>query len=704
MRIQAIREIGEKRINNAVPLLLRMYRTTKHTIVKKTIIRALSRIRDRRSIPLLYKTILSYQKNTFQRYAMQAVKGWRNKKIIKALIYVASNASLSDISELAHTTLTGMGKFAVPQILQALKKAGYTDTMLISILGNIKDRRAVPYILKGLKRSDSFPGNYLNPLKKIGDKSCFPELARIYGNYSKGSYYKNRVIGKALLFFSKNKSITVFKQNLQSKMEGIRLLNAELLILSGKKQGLRFIRKLAGDPRDHSLVRRAIEILGELRDRDSVPLISKVLLNHNDYYTRSFAAKALKIIADKKSVPSLIKALSQTYYNTVWHTLAALCRIRDRRAVPAIMKTAAFNYGLVRKKVAEVLAIFKDPRSIQVLAKLLQDKEYMARKFAAKGLVRIGKKAADYLWPQLTVYLVDNKNKQAKRVLSVLGNLKDKRIIPVIIRILQQKKKPLLFTAAKICGEMKVQAAFKYLLPYLETKNPYILRQVIYAVGVLGGKKALPLIKKQMQHKDYYVRDLLVDTLALIPGKESALLLTTMLNDKSFIVRKTATTALKNHRYVFVKAALQKRLLTEKQLYVRIPLMISLVLHGEKQYYRLILKEAGKKRINNDDYMTALGRLGGSSAYPVFIKKLESPSYTTRAEAARLLGNYGSKQAVPILIRKLKDKEQSVVINAVQALGMLGDKRALLPLRNMIKQHDSLKMIEALERAIGPLL
>lgn len=133
----------------------------------------------------------------------------------------------------------------------------------------------------------------------------------------------------------------------------------------------------------------AIYILGILESPVAAPVLIEAL-NDPLPSVRMQAAKALGRVRDPAAVPALLNALRGSDEQVGSQIFSALVRL-DRAAVPALMEASTSNTAWVRWQCMRALGAIHDRRALPVLVAALSDSDHSVAWMGAKGLVHFGR-------------------------------------------------------------------------------------------------------------------------------------------------------------------------------------------------------------------------------------------------------------------------------------------------------------------------
>lgn len=132
----------------------------------------------------------------------------------------------------------------------------------------------------------------------------------------------------------------------------------------------------------------AVYFLGKKKEKRAVPLLVKLLNDHQQKKIELSAIKALGEIGDSGSVDALIAVVGKTDNDIRVATIEALGKIKDPRAVKALV-------ALLENKDVQYIAIWAlgnigDKRATEPLTKLLNHQDKYVSYNAAQALKKIG--------------------------------------------------------------------------------------------------------------------------------------------------------------------------------------------------------------------------------------------------------------------------------------------------------------------------
>ena len=251
----------------------------------------------------------------------------------------------------------------VPDLINALESSDLCTSNVIVVLGEIKDKRAVPVLIPFL---DSWLDRRYTAkaLGNIGDISALPALIKSLKYHKHEDEFRKNCIeaickfGKAavpnLLKALKEKNkfvvvgvfealgeigdksvIPVLKNSLKSDEKFLHLYAAEALIKLGNKTGISILVESLKSKIDADRI-RAVKTLSSIADKMLInPLIQA--LGDSEWKVRKSAVNGLKKIG-KPDVTELIKGINSKNWRSRGNIIEVLTKINDKSALPIIIK------------------------------------------------------------------------------------------------------------------------------------------------------------------------------------------------------------------------------------------------------------------------------------------------------------------------------------------------------------------------------
>jgi HEAT repeat protein len=477
-------------------------------------------------------------------------------------------------------------------------------------LGQIKDPRAVGPVIAALKDEDrNVREDAAIALGKIGDPSAVQPLIGVLNDFS-----------------------------VMVKIAAVNALgNLKDQSAVGPVSGLLQDR----DPRVR--VYSALN-LGELKDPKSLDALNTALNDLNED-VRLVAAGAMCFMEDSRGIEPLLAALKKADTDEevkIWNwVIISLLKV-ESQAIEPLKKAMKDQDSDVRSVILDILAVMKDPRTIDILIESTKDPDEDVRLRA----VEILEKKNDPRTIEPLIRLLKDTDEDVRvataRFLGKSGN-------PIVIDPL---------TAALGDLEWKVQeAAAAALIPFKDQRatRPLIVAMkdddvMIPAHKALAeiGTSTVELLLPALKSVHEYIRIGAANALGLIKDERAVQPLIAAVGDPKGDVREAAVAALSKFGAISVE-----------------PLIEAL-------------------KNSNEDFRSgaadALGIIKDNRAVDPLIASLKDEESDVRESATRALGNIADPKTVEALIEALKDRDSDVRALAATALGNIKDPRAVQPL------------------------
>jgi HEAT repeat protein len=373
-------------------------------------------------------------------------------------------------------------------------------------LGNLGDRRAIPYLEKALsdkyRNVRAYAARALHDLDSVG-------------------------------------SVPLLIKLLKDKDDVVMSAVAEALGRLGDKRAIKpILNELNAGRRPYHLIGG----LGWLRAQEAVKPVMGFLKQGNSILRRE-AARALGQIGSNKPVNALIGILHDKERDTRRAAAYALGRIGDNRAVPALIK--ALKDPEFVDPAAYALGEIGNKSAIQPLRAMLYAGSRISIS-AATALAKLGDEevAAALLKIAAGNYSAYKDRRDALRALADLGN---KSVIPELNKIWEHNsdiniRASAAYAITKLTGDEK---AFAFLIDtVLSNEKPFRKEVAASALGEIGDKRAVEPLMKLIEGKQGDAINNAAEALGKLKDKRAIGLLVGLLNDPFQWNRKAAVEAL----------------------------------------------------------------------------------------------------------------------------------------------------------------
>lgn len=225
----------------------------------------------------------------------------------EAVPYLLDKLDTQDAREM-WTVIEILGKIGEPAVMPLIDslKSDNKDVVKLSsrILGDIKDKRAVPPLIGLLDKEDfSTRGYACEALGKIQDTTAFTSVSLCLKD-SVELVRKNAAV--ALGRLKDKRAIPYLIQGLSDPHFSVRMTSELALVEMGKPSVKPLVKLLNTVKTDTIAVHLAIESLGKLKNRRTASILVKKLKS-KDWATRAFTVEALAEISDRKEIVAIKK-------------------------------------------------------------------------------------------------------------------------------------------------------------------------------------------------------------------------------------------------------------------------------------------------------------------------------------------------------------------------------------------------------------
>lgn len=245
--------------------------------------------------------------------------------------------------------------------------------------------------------------------------------------------------------------------------------------------------------KDWRLREELVGILGyhkQFQSSQVTKLIEKIVQNKEESkIIRSLAIDIINHTKNKEMVEPLIKISEDKTEPFIVRSRAtfALGRLGDKRAVEPLIKVFKEEKWDLQCGAADSLGLLKDKRAVEpLLIALKSDKDRIVRGYAAVALGRIGDKRA--FQP-----LIDTFNKgeaSRKMIIYGLGELGDKRALPLLTKVLKDRDREVRWSAASALGEIGNKDSIPILEETLKEENDSgVRREINFAIKKIKSRK-----------------------------------------------------------------------------------------------------------------------------------------------------------------------------------------------------------------------
>ncbi|HBG93535.1 MAG: hypothetical protein A2X54_04845 [Nitrospirae bacterium GWF2_44_13] len=517
---------------------------------------------------------------------------------------------------------------------------------------------------------------------------------------------------------------------------GARNSAIETLIKLDKKTTLFLIEAFNTQNRD---VRKfIIDVLGEFRDRRSLPLMLEALKDEDDN-VRASAVEHLGKIGEPAVVNALIEILESGDLWTSYPAADALGRIGDRKAIPSLIK--ALSTKTLREPVLKALGRFSVPETLKNIVPLLEESSktiqeeavrtiksfyhngvkeeliveemkkisgdriidiLVAHAWSAKPEVRISAilllglmRDERALAPLLELSLEEDLAEDVKRALVFIGKDKPEVILPLFDTVSPYQQRFI----CEVAGELASPVFYDIFEGLIKDDDGHVRALAALGISTTGDLRAIELLKKLLSDEYEDVQEAAVSALSGLFSSANPDLsgkaglspddLIKMIGSRNPVLRKNAILVLGKLGAVAAVSALGFAL-KDDNIKVRHAVVkaLSMIRSDESiRYLTLALTDE-----NADIRVSAalsFGLIKRKGIAESLVLLLTDADDAVRVAAVKALGELGDKTVVRRLIKLLSDPNGFVVASTMESLSRIGGETSKNELAGMLSSHDN---------------
>jgi HEAT repeat protein len=305
----------------------------------------------------------------------------------------------------------------------------------------------------------------------------------------------------------------------------------------GGERSLEVFSRLLQKDEDSNVKLNALLALKAAGSKAIQPLIS--VIGDPVWEIRSNAAETLASIGPE-AVEPLVEALRSGEEYARSRASYALGIIKDSRAVQPLMELLKDKKETVRWNAAKALGDIGDPAALEALKETLKDEVRSVQWQATLALARYGEEGTNIILEGLHA----KGNYCTQDLAAALGEAKEVRAVPHIIKMLDSSQKEVRWNSVVALGKMGDSRALKPLIGQLGDRDSEMRANIIFALGEIGDPSVVEALTDSLTDRDSKVRAIAVSTLAKIGDVKVVPSLMNALDDGSAGVRSEAVRAL----------------------------------------------------------------------------------------------------------------------------------------------------------------
>jgi len=265
-----------------------------------------------------------------------------------------------------------------------------------------------------------------------------------------------------------------------------------------------------------------------------LPLIEALSSPTNS--TRAVAARSLGLLNDKRAILHLLKALDDDDNIVRAEAVTALGLLGDKSIVKSLISTLEDSDPFVRENAVIALGGLGDTSVIEPILKLINDKcqDEAVIISAFNTLCKFNdRKVTDTIIPFLNEE-IEQRFRIREYAAAALGQIGDKKVVPHLIRALNDKHYELGSSAARALSYIEDSSIVEKLIEALKSPlHPTVRTVIVMTLGDKGDRKAVGSIIQQLDEAktNNFMRYRAIEALGKLGDKKALPVLKEMAQD-----------------------------------------------------------------------------------------------------------------------------------------------------------------------------
>lgn len=267
---------------------------------------------------------------------------------------------------------------------------------------------------------------------------------------------------------------------------------------------------LLSDPNPH-LRTRAVEALGEIGRNEAYEPILKLVSDKNNF-VRQKAIESLGRLGNTDSYPFLVKALTDADKKVSKNAISAIGEIKNPAAIPFLIKFLKNPDPHYRSLAIAALGKILHSEAAQAICDSLNDRSPYVQWQALYRIPPFIEKGfleqrREFILDRL-LSAADSKNDYIRRAgIIALGSLKDRRGMRVLTKALTEKNDLIRWSAVLSLGHIADKGAIPYLLKMLRDRDDFVRAGATWALGEIGDKVTIEPLRQSLKDTSLRVRE-----------------------------------------------------------------------------------------------------------------------------------------------------------------------------------------------------
>ncbi len=506
------------------------------------------------SLPLLLRAMGDVDWRV-RKTAVEALLSFGGANVIGGLIQTLSSQDNAGARNSSIEALIQIGGQAVDPLLGIIETPDLdVRKFVVDILGDIKDRRAVPALIDRLRDADeNIQVAAAEALGKIRDRRAVDALLNCLTHHNQGwlDYASAEALGEIGDERALGPLLAALGQNSlrEPVLEALgKIGNATTLgpLIASLTDPLRIVREVSIVALD-TIYRKSgaterrniVEVLRTGLSASAMDFLEEILITSVGELQRSTIA-VLGWTGRENSIKRLLALLKEE--DLVDPVVQSLAHIDPGKAGFLVGFLSNEN-ALVRQTVAQVLGEGRITAAEDALIMLLQDENGHVRSTAAGALGLLQSRNAR---AGLLALLQDEYENVQEAAIQALATIGDESVLDAHLKDFSSHEAYLRRNIARLLGKFSSHRAHEALTFALKDEEPAVRKAVVQALGSAAGAKALRSLLLAVTDDDPEVRMLAAEALGAIDSSKARDALIHLLEDTDLWVKAAAARGLAN--------------------------------------------------------------------------------------------------------------------------------------------------------------
>ncbi len=416
-------------------------------------------------------------------------------------------------------TLVRLGKKVTTHLVDAYDSSGRdVRKFIVDIIGEVKDKKALPLLLKALKdEDDNVKASAVEHLGQMGDRSVVDALIEILNS---GDIWTAFPAADALGRIGDRKAIPALLGALK-----VKALREPVL------RGL-----------SHLSAPETLEHIVPLLADASRSIQEETMITVGTFYHKGVPADFISGTIHRLCGPEVIHKIAKHAWSakTDVRTAAILLLglMQDERALGPLLDL--YSEESVAEDVKKALAFIGKGRPESLIGLLRSDNEYQRRLIA-----EVAVEVASPLYRQLFEDLLSDRDGHVRAFAAIgLSRLRDKGAVQSLKRLLSDPYEDIQEAAVAALSDLREGLDVEEFVACLRAEDAALRKNAAFLLGRIGARDSIAALGFALKDADVTVRQAVVEALSSLKTEEAAKYLVFALTDENPHIRASAALSL----------------------------------------------------------------------------------------------------------------------------------------------------------------